>query len=80
MSPSTTALVWFWTTTSLLAILLYWPVHRMIWVMRVRKLEAKTGQKATDDEVAELSVKTRLAAGFIVITFAFLFNHFVSRS
>ena len=80
MSTSAASVIWFWTTTWLLAILLYWPVHRMIWVMRVRRLEAKSGAKATDEEVAALRVKTRLAAGLIGITFAYLFNHYISLS
>ena len=80
MSTSAASVIWFWTTAWLLAILLYWPVHRLIWVMRVRRLEAKSGAKATDEEVAALRVKTRLAAGLIAVTFAYLFNHFIARS
>ena len=79
MSASTGSLVWFWITTWLLAILLYFPVHRLIWVQRVRRLETRTGSKASDEEVAELRVKTRLVAGLIVITFAYFFNHVVLR-
>jgi hypothetical protein len=80
MSASTSSLVWFWITTWLLAALLYFPVHRLIWVMRVRRLEARTGNKATDEEVEALRVKTRLVAGLIVLTFGYLFNHVVLRS
>lgn len=80
MSASSSSLVWFWITTWLLAILLYFPVHRLIWVMRVRRLEARTGHKPTDEEIETLRVKTRIATGVIVITFAYLFNHVVLRS
>ena len=80
MSALTSSLVWFWITTWLLAALLYFPVHRLIWVMRVRRLEARTGNKATDEEVEALRVKTRLVAGLIVLTFGYLFNHVVLRS
>ena len=80
MSPHSASLAWFWTTTWLLAILLYFPVHRLIWIMRVRRLEARTGNKPADEEVEALRIKTRLVAGIIVITFAYLFNHVVSRS
>ena len=73
-------MVWFWTTTWLLAILLYWPVHRLIWVMRVRRLEARTGNKPTDEEIEALRLRTRLVTGLIVITFAYIFNHVVFRS
>ena len=79
MSASSSAsLVWFWITTWLLAILLYFPVHRLIWVMRVRRLEARTGNKPTDEAIEALRVKTRIVAGLIVLTFAYLFNHVVS--
>ena len=79
MSAATASLAWFWITTWLLAILLYFPVHRLIWVMRVRRLEARTGSKPTDEEVETLRVKTRIVAGLIVLTFAYLFNHVVLR-
>ena len=80
MSASSAPLVWFWITTWLLAFLLYFPVHRLIWVMRVRRLEARTGNKPADEAIEALRVKTRLVAGLIVITFAYLFNHVVLRS
>lgn len=80
MSASTASLVWFWITTWLLAILLYFPVHRLIWVTRVRRLEARTGNKPNDEEIEALRVKTRIVTGLIVLTFAYLFNHVVFRS
>ncbi len=79
MSSSGPSLAWFWITTWLLAILLYFPVHRLIWVMRVRRLEARTGNKPAGEEVEALRLKTRIVAGFIVLTFAYLFNHVVLR-
>ena len=79
MSASSPSLLWFWITTWLLAILLYFPVHRLIWVMRVRRLEARTGSKPTDEEIETLRVKTRIVTGLIVLTFAYLFNHVVLR-
>ena len=80
MSASTVSLVWFWITTWLLAVLLYFPAHRLIWVMRVRRLEARTGNKPTDEESEGLRTRTRIVAGLIVLTFAYLFNHVVFRS
>ena len=80
MAASSPSLVWFWITTWLLALLLYFPVHRLIWVMRVRRLEARTGNKPTGEEVEALRVRTRIVTGLIVITFAYLFNHVVLHS
>ena len=80
MSASSSAsLVWFWITTWLLAQLLYFPVHHLIWVMRVRRLAARTGDKPTDEAIEALRVRTRIVAGLIVLTFAYLFNHVVLR-
>ncbi len=79
MSSSGPSLAWFWITTWLLAILLYFPVHRLIWVMRVRRLEARTCNKPSGEEVEALRLKTRIGAGLIVLTFAYLFNHVVLR-
>ncbi len=74
MSGDTGQFVWFWGTTALLAVALYFPVGRFIWVKQVRRLEKKLERDATSEERNALRRKTRLISGLIVIVFAFLFN------
>lgn len=73
--PSTlTQFYWFWGTTAVLAAALYFPVYRIIWVMRVRRLERKLERQSTGEERENLRRNTRLISAVIVICFAYLFN------
>ena len=73
--PATSAsFAWFWGTTAILAIALYFPANRMIWVMRVRRLEKSLGREANEAEREEVRRKTRLLAGIIAVCFSFIFN------
>ncbi len=74
MSSETAAFVWFWGTTAVLAVALYFPVHRLIWVVRVRRAERQAGKTLSEAEREELRRGTRLIAAVITIGFAFLFN------
>ena len=74
MSEETSEFVWFWGTTALLAVALYFPVGRFIWVKQVRRLEKKLQRDATGEERDALRRKTRMVSVLIVIVFAFLFN------
>lgn len=80
MSSETQAFVWFWGTTLVLAIALYFPVHRMIWVVRVRRAERHTGKPLSDAEREEIRRRSRLVSGIITICFAFLFNKALVRA
>jgi hypothetical protein len=67
-------LAWYWGTTVVLALLLFFPVSRLIWVGRVRRLERKLGRQATPEEREPLRRSSRIVAAVIAITFAFLYN------
>lgn len=66
--------LWYGFTSLLLAALLFVPVSRLIWVMRVRALERRNGRPSSLEERARERRRARLWAGLIAITFAFLFN------
>ena len=74
MQNQTSSFIWFWGTTAVLAVALFFPVSRMIWVWRVRRAEKKLERSITDEEREELRGKTRLIAAIIVICFAYFFN------
>lgn len=66
--------VYFWGTTLLLAVLLYFPVVKLIWVRRVRKLERRLGRTGNEEERQAERRRARMIGGIVAITFAFIFN------
>ena len=61
---------WFWTVA--LAIILFFPVRQLIWVVSVRRQERKRGQQA--DEAERTLLKRR--AGFTATLLCFIFSFF----
>ena len=74
VTDDSTQFIWYWATTAILAFALYFPTNRLIWVMRVRRLQKSLGRDATEEEREEVKRKTRLVAAILVIGFAYLFN------
>ncbi len=66
--------IYFWGTTLLLAVLLYFPVVKLIWVRRVRSLERRPGRTGNEDERQAERRRARMIGGIVAITFAFIFN------
>lgn len=60
--------------SALLAVMLFYPVNKMIWAARMRRFERKEGRESTErEQQAELRV-ARVTSAIIVIVFSFLFN------
>lgn len=70
-------LLWFWGSSLVLAVLLYYPASRLVFVMRIRRMEKKLKRTSTDEEREKERRKSKIITGAIVITFAFLFNKFI---
>ncbi|MFQ5994958.1 MAG: hypothetical protein ACE5K1_07665 [Acidiferrobacterales bacterium] len=70
MSPA----FYFYGSVLLLAVLLFLPVSRLIWVLSVRRLERKTKRKLSDEEIQGQLKRARVIAVVIVAIFSFLFN------
>ena len=66
--------LWYWGSSLALAFLLFFPVEKMLWVMRVRSAERRMKRMTTIEERNEERSKARSIAGIIVISFSFLFN------
>ena len=66
--------LWYWGSSLALAFLLFFPVEKMLWVMRVRSAELRMKRMTTMEERNEERRKARSIAGIIVISFSFLFN------
>ena len=72
--------IFFWGTSLLLAVLLYFPVANLIWVMRVRGLERRLGRTGSEDERQAERRRARIIGGIVAITFAFIFNRVLLSS
>lgn len=70
----TTVQLWYWGSSLVLALLLFFPVEKMLWVMRVRSAERRLKRVINAEERDEERRKARLISGIIVISFSFLFN------
>ena len=70
----TSVQLWYWGSSLVLAILLFFPVEKMLWVMRVRSAARRLKRVTTPEERNEERRKARSIAGIIVISFSFLFN------
>jgi hypothetical protein len=66
--------LWYWGTTALLAIALYFPVLRFITVKRIRRLESELKRESTAEERGAARKKSRLIAVLIAVGFAYMFN------
>lgn len=66
--------VWYWISSIFLAIVLFRPVKKFIFVQRVKKAERKLKRDLTEEERKDLEKRTIPMTAFIVVTFALLFN------
>ena len=57
-----------------LALLLFFPVSKFIWVMSVRRLERKLGKELTEQERQGQRNRARVIAAFVSLVFSLLFN------
>lgn len=65
--------LWFWGISLALAAALFYPIRKMIWVLRVRRLERKQERKSTEEEQQAERKKAQLTAGLIAIVFALIY-------
>lgn len=71
---STGFFVWYWLSSLFLAIVLFRPVKKLVFVQRVRKAERKLSRELNEEERNDLEKRTVPVAVIIVLTFALLFN------
>ncbi len=65
---------YFAVSVVILAILLFFPVSRLIWVLSVRRLERKTGAPLSEPERQGQLSRARFIAMLIVVLFSVLYN------
>ena len=64
----------FYIAVVTLALLLFLPVSKMIWVLSVRRTERKLGQKLPGEEANGQLARARFIAILLVSAFSWLFN------
>ena len=71
----TSVQLWYWGSSLVLALLLFFPVEKMLWVLRIRSAERRLKRATNQEERDEERRKARSISGIIVISFSFLFNY-----
>lgn len=66
-------MTYYLVSTAVLAVLLFFPVSKMVWVLSVRRLERKTARKLSEDEIGGQRNRARFIAVLICILFSALF-------
>jgi hypothetical protein len=65
----------YWLSVLVLAVLLFWPASKLVWVLSVRRLERKLGRTLADDERHCQFTRARLLAAIFCLAFSLLFNY-----
>ena len=71
--------VYFVASVAVLAVLLFFPVSRLIWVLSVRRLERKTGTALAHPQRRGQLTRSRLIATIVTVLFSLLFNLYLFR-
>jgi len=58
----------------ILAMLLFFPVSKLIWVISIRRLQKKTKSELSQSELDAQLKRARILAIFVVLFFSYLFN------
>ena len=57
-----------------LAILLFFPVSKIVWVLSVRRLQRKQGPTLSESEIAGQHKRARFIGFMIALVFSYLFH------
>jgi hypothetical protein len=66
--------LYFILSVVVLAVLLFFPVNKLVWVMSVRRLQRKLGRELTEKELDGQKGRARFITVFVVLVFSYLFN------
>ena len=61
-------------SVTLLALLLYYPVNKLIFILSVRRYEKKIGNSLSDEELKGQLIRSRFITIILIIFFSSLFN------
>jgi len=66
--------VWFFGWSALLAVMLFFPVSKLVWTLSIRRQERKQSRKLDDTELSGQRQRARFITFFLVVVFALMFN------
>jgi hypothetical protein len=66
-------MTYYLASTAVLAVMLFFPMSKMIWVLSVRRLERKTARILSEEEIAGQRNRARFIAALVAILFSALF-------
>lgn len=61
-------------SVTFLALLLYYPVNKLIFILSVRRYEKKIGNSLSDEELRGQLIRSRFITIILIIFFSSLFN------
>ena len=61
-------------SVTFLALLLYYPVNKLIFILSVRRYEKKVGKTLSDEELRGQLIRSRFITIILIIFFSSLFN------
>ena len=61
-------------SVTFLALLLYYPVNKLIFILSVRRYEKKIGKSLNHDELRGQLIRSRFISIILIIVFSSLFN------
>ena len=64
----------FYISVAILAVLLFFPASKIIWVLSVRRSERKLGRKLSNDEIQGQRSRAQFIAILLVTIFSWFFN------
>lgn len=67
-------MLYFIASVAILALLLFFPVSKLVWVLSVRRLQRKEQRTLSQDDIQGQLLRARFMSLFIVILFSILFN------
>jgi hypothetical protein len=66
--------VYFIGSMLILAVLLFFPASKLVWVLSVRRLQRKENRPLSEREILGQLNRARIIAAVLVVVFSFLFN------
>lgn len=67
-------MIYFVGSVLLLAILLWFPISKLVWIISVRRLQKKLRAELPQAEIDGQYARARFIAIFVSLIFSFLFN------
>ena len=67
-------MLFFLVSVIVLAVLLFIPVSKLIWVISVRRLQRKLNRELNETELAGQMTRARFISIFVSLLFSYLFN------